>query len=107
MDQWFKPWDVACIREGVATLSCVPTVFLNIFSALLMFAGLTALVMFLMGGLKFMNSAGDPKKLEGAKNNLTYGIIGLLIIFFSFLLINIIAQVTGVACIKRFGFGCN
>ena len=92
--------------NDVATLNCVPAVFLNIVSALLVFAGLTALVMFILGGFKYMNSAGDPKKLEGARNTLIYGIIGLLIVLFSFLIINVISQVTNVPCITKFGFIC-
>lgn len=53
-----------------------------------------------------MNSAGDPKKLEAARNNLTYGILGLLLVLFSFLIINVISIVTRVPCITKFGFGC-
>lgn len=101
----FKDWD-NCVRDGVATINCLPIVFLNLLSALLMFAGLTALVMFITGGFKFMNSSGDPKKIEGAINNFKFGIIGLAIVLASFVIINIISQVTGVGCIKTFGFGC-
>lgn len=108
----FKLWDETVkgclqgVKGDVATLSCVPAVFMNLLSALLLFSGLTALVMFLMGGFKFMSSAGDAKKLEGARNNFKYGIIGLVIVLSSFLFINIISQITGVACITKFGFGC-
>ena len=105
----FKSWDETvkgCLQGDVATLSCVPVIFLNLISALLMFAGLTALAMFLMGGFKLMNSKGDAKKIEGAQKNFTYGIIGLLIVLFSFVIINIISQVTHTPCILKIGFGC-
>lgn len=99
------------VTGQVATLNCIPAIFLNIVNALLMFAGLTALAMFFLGGFKLMNSAGDPKKLEGAKNNFKYGILGLIIVLFSFVIINVIYRVTGVtSCISefgfKFGFGC-
>jgi hypothetical protein len=90
----------------VATLSCIPAIFLNLVSALLAFTGLIALVMFLAGSLKFMNASGDPKKLEGAKNSFSFAIIGLVIVLFSFLIIQVISTVTGVECITKFGFGC-
>ncbi|MBI2613953.1 MAG: hypothetical protein HYW62_04215 [Candidatus Levybacteria bacterium] len=115
----FKDWNdivKGCVQnfdnaKDVATLNCVPVIFLNIVSTLLLFAGLTALAMFILAGFKLMNSEGDAKKIEGARNNVIYGIIGLMIVLFSFLLINVISQVTGVECINfghdgGFGFGC-
>lgn len=107
----FQDWNkivTGCLQgdDKVATLNCVPAIFLNIVTALLMFAGTFALFLFIMGGLKFMYSAGDPKKLEGAGNTLIYGIIGLLIVLFSFFIINIVSTFTNVECIKFFGFGC-
>ncbi len=102
----FKEWG-ECVKGGVATIDCIPTIFLNIVTALLMFVGTFALFLFIFSGYKYMNSAGDPKKLEGARNTLIYGILGLLLVLFSFLIINIISTVTGVECIKKFGFGCN
>lgn len=95
-----------CVKSGVATIDCIPIVFLNVVNGFLMFAGLFALFLFIYSGFRYMNSAGDPKKLEGARNTLIYGIVGLLVVLFSFLIINIISQVTGVKCITKFGFGC-
>lgn len=109
----FKLWNElvpGCVQDPsgnkVATLSCIPAIFSNLLSALLAFAGFTALIMFLMGSFKFMNSEGDAKKLAGAENNFKFGIIGLAIVLASFLLISIISKVTGVECITKFGFGC-
>jgi hypothetical protein len=104
----FKEWG-ACLQDvgntkGVATISCIPIIFLNILSALMLFAGFTTLVMFIIGGFKFMNAAGDPKKIEGARNNFIAGIIGASIVLFSFAIIQIISTVTQVECITKFGF---
>lgn len=109
----FKAWDEivkGCLQGNkgneVATLSCIPAIFSNLLTALLMFVGTFALFLFIFAGFKYMNTAGDPKKLEGARNTLIYAIVGLLVVLFSFLIINIISIVTGVECIKVFGFGC-
>ncbi|MBU1126884.1 hypothetical protein KKF11_00890 [Patescibacteria group bacterium] len=109
----FKDWAInvaGCLyeKEGkqVATLSCIPAIFLNILNALLMFAGLIALLMFIIGGFKIMNTAGDAKKIEEAKNVFTFAIIGLMIVLLSFVAIRVISIVTGVECITQFGFGC-
>lgn len=109
----FQSWDVLvpnCLQGGsdqVATISCIPAVMANLISALLFFAGLTALIMFITGSLKFMNSAGDPKRISGAENNFKFGLLGLAVVVFSFLIINLLSAVTGVTCITKFGFGCN
>lgn len=92
--------------KGVATLNCIPAIFSNIVTALLMLAGTFALFLFIMGGFKYMNSSGDPKQLEGARHTLVYGIVGLLIVLFSFFIIQLISTVTGAPCITKFGFDC-
>ncbi len=90
----------------VATINCIPAVFSNVLTGLLMFVGFFALFLFIFSGFKYMNAGGDPKKLEGARHTLIYGILGLLLVLFSFLIINITSIVTRVECIKSFGFGC-
>ena len=97
------PWD-KCLEKGVATLNCIPIVFSNILNWALAFAGVAALFLIILSGIKFITSGGDPKQVEGARHTLTYAIIGLLIILFSFLILNLISYVTGVECIKVFGF---
>lgn len=101
----FNSWG-DCVKGEVATLGCIPAVFSNVVNALLMFVGISALAIFIMGGFKMIHSGGDPKKLEGARNSFIFGILGLLIVLLSFAIINIISYVTGVGCITKFGFGC-
>lgn len=106
----FQDWNVAvkdCVQNGAATLSCLPAVFANLLSALWAFTGLTALIMFIIGGFRFIYSEGDPKRVSAAENNFKFGIIGGLIALFAFFFIQIISVVTGVTCITKFGFGCN
>ena len=102
----FEPWN-NCVESGVATLKCVPTLFTNVIGALLMFLGTLTLVMLIITGYRFMNSAGDAKKLEGARNTLINTLLGILLVVLSYFIINIISTVTGVECIRTFGFGCN
>lgn len=106
----FKSWG-GCLQganKDVATFDCIPTIFSNVVNAILVFSGLAALVIFMVAGFKLMNSAGDPKKLEGAKNSLIFGAIGLIIVLLSFFALNVISYVTGVKCIEfgSFGFDC-
>lgn len=88
----------------VPSLDCIPSVFQNVIGAALLFAGVVALFFIIYSGIKFILSGGDAKQVEGARNTLTYAIIGLLVILLSFFIINLIGGITGVTCIQMFGF---
>jgi len=104
MPNWFQPWNNCVTSEGVATLDCIPTIFINLITALFAFAGITALIMFILGSYKLISSRGDLKKVQGAKNNFTYGLLGLAVVVFALAIIKLISIVTGVSCITSFGF---
>ncbi|MEK7450450.1 MAG: pilin [Patescibacteria group bacterium] len=102
LDQCFKP-----IANGdkVGLLTCIPYLFENVVTAAFLFAGIIALIFIILSGIKFLMSGGDPKQLEGAKNTLTYAVLGFILILLSFAILNFISGITGVPCIKEFGFG--
>lgn len=50
---------------------------LNIFSAIL---GIIAVVMFMLGGLKYMTAQGDSGQLNSAKNTLIFAAVGLVVV---------------------------
>lgn len=91
--------------DSVTTLSCIPYLFENVVTAAFLFAGIIALIFIILSGIKFLTSGGDPKQLEGARNTLTYAILGFILILLSFAILNFISGITGVPCIKEFGFG--
>jgi len=89
-----------CVNEqGVATFKCLPALFSNITVTLLSLAGVAALIFIIFSGIKFITSGGDSKQLEGARKTLTYAIIGLIIIFLAYFIVNAIATLTGAHCI--------
>jgi hypothetical protein len=49
-----------------------------------------------MGGLGLMTSAGDPKKVEASKHRITNAIIGIVIIFASYWIIQLVSTLLGV-----------
>lgn len=101
-------WGACVSPEGVATLNCIPIIFGNIVNWALILSGATALFLIIYSGIRYIRSGGDQEKLKGARETLTYAIIGLVIVFLSFAIINLISFVTNVPCIKTFGFGnCN
>ena len=87
-----------CVAQGtdVATLACIPVIITLIINAALVFSGLTALVLIIYSGIKYITSKGDQAAIDGAKKTLTYAIIGLIVIFLSFFLVQLISTLTGV-----------
>jgi len=72
----------------------------DILSALLPYiyvlAGLILFVYLIIGGFGLLTSAGDPKAVESAKGKITSAIIGFIIIFISYWLVQILEIVFGI-----------
>ncbi len=95
-------WD-ACLDNGVATLRCIPVVFNNVIRAALIFVGIIALFFIIYAGFSFVTSGGDPKKVQGARQIMTFAIIGLTIVLLSFAILFFIGYVTNTTnCITGF-----
>lgn len=88
----------------IPSADCLPQLILTIVDVAFIFSGLVALFFIIWSGLRFIQSGGDPKKVDSARKTLTYAIIGLILIFLAFAIINLISYVTGVSCIEFFGF---
>ena len=58
--------------------------------------GSLALLMFIYGGVMFLISSGSSEKITQAKNILVAAVIGLLIVFGSFLIIQFVLKTVGV-----------
>ncbi|HUD44747.1 MAG TPA: hypothetical protein VMR41_04350 [Patescibacteria group bacterium] len=95
---------IKCVDNGVATLDCIPAVFQILVNAALVLAGTTALLFIIWAGIRLIASNGDAKQAEAARKVLTFAILGLIIILLAAAVINLIADFTGVQCIKFFGF---
>ncbi len=95
-------WDT-CSRDAagggkIPTLKCLPIVFQNLISILIVFGGVVAVIMVTYGGIKFLLSGGEQEKVAGARRTITFALIGLAIIILSFVAIKVISTVTGVQC---------
>lgn len=93
-----------CLKGDVATLTCVPALFKQLLNWALFFAGFTALVFIIIGGIRYITSGGDPKQAGAARQIITYALIGLVLILLSIGIVNFLSYITGADCIKTFGF---
>ena len=87
------------LRDGARAAQCdgCPSdlfgdtgVFRQITNVILYIAGIIAVIMLIVGGIKYLISGGDSKKVTDAKNTVLYAIIGLVICFLAFAIVNFV-----------------
>jgi len=88
----------------IPTLDCIPALFSEAVYWAFLIAGSVAVVMIIWAGIKYIRSGGDQKQVQSARQTLTFGIIGLIVVLSSVFIINLVSFVTGAKCITRFGF---
>jgi hypothetical protein len=82
----------SCGGSGQAGINHLLKVVLNILSAI---AGLIAVIMVIIAGIKFSTSGGDGQKLASAKGTLIYAIVGLVVVALSQIIVHfVIGNVT-------------
>ena len=64
--------------------------FKQITNTILYIVGIVAVIMLIIGGIKYVISGGDAKKVTDAKNTVLYAIIGLVITFLAFAIVNFV-----------------
>jgi hypothetical protein len=67
----------------------------TITNVLLFIAGALAVIMIIWGGLRYATSGGNSSNVTAAKNTVLYAIVGLIIAFLAFAIVNwILAAIT-------------
>jgi hypothetical protein len=74
---------------GTNSLNKLLTQAVNIFSAIV---GVIAVIMIIVGGLRYITSGGAQDKVAGAKNTLIYAIIGLIIVALAQIIVHFVLQ---------------
>jgi hypothetical protein len=54
-------------------------------------AGIAAVIMIMIGGLRYTTSGGDSSKVAGAKSAIMYAIIGLIVVIFAQIIVRYVA----------------
>ena len=58
-------------------------------------AALALLIYLILGGFQLMTSRGDPKAAQGAQAKITNAIIGFVLIFLAYFIVQIFGQIFG------------
>ncbi|MBQ3352526.1 hypothetical protein IJG91_02645 [Candidatus Saccharibacteria bacterium] len=87
----------AARAEGMPTMLIGPSgVFTQITNTVLYIVGIISVIMLIYGGLRYVISGGDSKKVTDAKNTILYAIIGLIVSILAFAIVNfVINAITG------------
>lgn len=56
--------------------------------------GIVSVIMIIIGGLKYIMSAGDSNNISGAKNTIMYAIIGLVVVALAQLIVKFVLSKT-------------
>jgi hypothetical protein len=66
----------------------VRLIFGRVIAAALSIIGSAALLMFVYGGVTWMTSRGEPKAVTKGKDTMTWAILGLVVVFASYAIVN-------------------
>ena len=86
-----------CVNSGVRATgntgsrsTDVKGVFTTVANTLLFIIGAVAVIMLIIGGIRYTVSQGDSSQVQSAKNTILYAIIGLLVAIFAFAIVNFV-----------------
>lgn len=71
-------------------LSSGGTVVGNVVTIMLVFAVIVCLIFLILGGIRWIMSGGDKGKVDSARGTITSAIVGLVIAFLAFFILNVI-----------------
>lgn len=81
--------------QDVAQISCLEPLFARVVTVVAALAGIIFFIMLIVGGFRYLFSAGDPKKAEAAKGTLTAAFLGLILIVSAFVILRLLSSFTG------------
>ena len=67
----------------------------NVINTILLVLGMVAVIMIIIGGIRYTTSNGDSAQITSAKNTILYAVVGLVIAILSYAIVNFV--------ISRFG----
>ena len=94
-----KTWSGVCVSQkdlDVATIQGIQCLLGNVFTVIITVIGLAAFVMFIVAAFRYMTSSGNTKGTEGARNTMTFAVVGIVVALSGFIVLNLLASFTGV-----------
>jgi hypothetical protein len=80
--------DCAQPTGAATTLFGQGSIFTTVVNILLFAIGIIAVIMLILGGIRYTVSGGEAKAVESAKNTILYAIIGIVVAFLAYAVVN-------------------
>lgn len=77
---------------GLPNNSSASSIIMQVINVALAVAGLIAVLFLIIGGFRYITSAGNEETAENAKKIITNAIIGIVIIILSFVIVRVISN---------------
>ena len=77
---------IACGPTSISTQSAIQKAI----NLLLYITGISAVIVIVVGGLRYVLSGGDPKNTAAAKDTIMYAAIGLVVSLLAFAIVNFV-----------------
>lgn len=78
--------------KGTSQGNDLQSVFKTVANIMLFLVGAVAVIMLIIGGLRYVTSNGDQNAVSGAKNTILYAIIGIVVAFLAFAAVNFVTD---------------
>ncbi|MFC1640781.1 hypothetical protein ACFL2D_01885 [Patescibacteria group bacterium] len=72
--------------EGVRQENDILPIVFDVINWILIITGAFAILMLIIGGFRYITSAGNDKQVQAAKTTMTYAIVGLVIVLLSYVI---------------------
>lgn len=79
---------VNSVNDGNST--DLPAFITNIVNIMLFLAGVVAVIMIIIGGIRFVVSNGDSGSVKSAKDTVLYSVIGLIVVILAYAIVNFV-----------------
>lgn len=83
---------IEAVGGGGATSDDLPKLVQNIINVLLFIAGAVAVVVIIIGGLRYITSSGDQGSIKAAKDTILYAVIGLIVALLAFAIVRFVVD---------------
>lgn len=78
------------VSTGGANTSDIGTAIKTVVNILLFIVGAVAVVMVVIGGIKYTTSSGDSNSITSAKNTILYAVIGVIVAVSAYAVVNFV-----------------
>ena len=86
-----------CIRQGAdgvgstgSSSSSVSDIAATISNIMLFILGAVAVIMIIVGGIRYATSNGDQSAVKGAKDTILYAVVGLIVALIAYAIVNFV-----------------